>query len=109
MIIGDEYLALRSLAGRPMAVVGGQPIGLTLRWRSAPCLTISGRLGTCAQDPGDERLLPLKRCTNQQGRHNQTVKVSTVSPGAFAKMPSFEMRGTPRRMAVAAIHRSASW
>ena len=34
--------------------------------------------------------------------------VSTVSPGTFAKMPSFDTRGIPSRTAVAATQRSAS-
>lgn len=34
--------------------------------------------------------------------------VSSLSPGTPAKMPSLDTRGTPRRSAVAAIHRSAS-
>ena len=34
--------------------------------------------------------------------------VSRRSPGAFSKTPSFDISGIPRRMAVAAIQRSAS-
>lgn len=42
-------------------------------------------------------------------RPQATVTDSTVSPGTPLKIPSFETSGRPRRSAVAATHRSASW
>lgn len=55
--------------------------------------------------PRGHRMVTDARPTRRVGAC-QTV--SSSRPGVFSKTPSLETRGTPRRSAVAAIHRSAS-
>jgi len=95
MIIGDEFLALRSLIGRPLAVVADEPIGLTY--------SRAYRLTRALLDPGPGRLAVRGRFTrivdqlssvDQVALHNRLAAPDPKMLSIIDPRPAIRTAGT---------------